>query len=278
MRSSITWLIGFRMVDWRYRFGERFAVGRVGGVDRYQLATPAYSIYGGIGRTVAQLPGRGCPKWDLGLDFRYAQNIARDHVLATDPDVDAARKLLQDRERCLVSIAAILIAAILIGRYAIAAIAVVRPVALSEPSYRNSRLCPTIVAMPTHDIVHPWSIGGANDSRWTSRCGWDPDPIAVRTGRLVEFEHERRVHQSACDLRTLSRVQVAMALPPRFSQAVPWSQPMSLARTGTASASNGATSRRKPCSNCCGTRRSSAIERRGLAAPSSDQRQGVAEA
>jgi hypothetical protein len=24
------------------------------------------------------------PKWDLGIDFRYAQNVARNHVLATD--------------------------------------------------------------------------------------------------------------------------------------------------------------------------------------------------
>jgi hypothetical protein len=24
------------------------------------------------------------PKWDIGMDFRYAQNIARDRVLPTD--------------------------------------------------------------------------------------------------------------------------------------------------------------------------------------------------
>ncbi len=77
-------LIGFRMVDWRYRFGEKFAVSAFGGVDRYQLATPAYSIYFGAGvqwrNFLAWLP-----KWDLGVDFRYGQNIARDHVLPTDP-------------------------------------------------------------------------------------------------------------------------------------------------------------------------------------------------
>jgi hypothetical protein len=25
------------------------------------------------------------PKWDLGLDVRHAQNLARDHLLADDP-------------------------------------------------------------------------------------------------------------------------------------------------------------------------------------------------
>ena len=36
-------------------------------------------------RAVAQFPAQWLPKWDLGFDFRHAQNIARDHVLASDP-------------------------------------------------------------------------------------------------------------------------------------------------------------------------------------------------
>jgi hypothetical protein len=78
-------LIGFRAVDWRYRFdGDAFAVGAFFGVNRYQLATPAYSEYAGLGAEWRNfLPW--LPKWDLGLDFRHAQNIARDHVLPTDP-------------------------------------------------------------------------------------------------------------------------------------------------------------------------------------------------
>jgi hypothetical protein len=51
------------------------------GVNRYNLATPAYSLYGGIGTQWRNI----VPKWDIGVDFRYAQNIARNHVLATDP-------------------------------------------------------------------------------------------------------------------------------------------------------------------------------------------------
>jgi Capsule assembly protein Wzi len=74
-------LIGVRPVDYRRRFGETFALNLYAGVDRYNLATPAYSLYGGIGGQWRNV----VPKWDLGLDFRYAQNIARDHVYVTDP-------------------------------------------------------------------------------------------------------------------------------------------------------------------------------------------------
>jgi hypothetical protein len=78
-------LIGFRAIDWRYRFDhDAFAIGAFLGVNRYQLATPAYSEYAGLGVQWRNfLPW--LPKWDLGLDFRHAQNIARDHVLPTDP-------------------------------------------------------------------------------------------------------------------------------------------------------------------------------------------------
>jgi hypothetical protein len=74
-------LIGVRPIDYRHRYGDTFALNIFAGVDRYNLATPAYSLYGGIGGQWRNV----VPKWDLGLDFRYAQNIARDHVDATDP-------------------------------------------------------------------------------------------------------------------------------------------------------------------------------------------------
>ncbi|HYM42638.1 MAG TPA: capsule assembly Wzi family protein, partial [Steroidobacteraceae bacterium] len=76
-------LIGVRAVDYRHRFGDTFALGLFAGVDRYDLATPAYSVYGGFGAEWRDLLGalRG---WSLGLDFRYGQNIARDHVLPGD--------------------------------------------------------------------------------------------------------------------------------------------------------------------------------------------------
>ena len=78
-------LVGVRLIDYRHRYTESFALGLFLGADRYNLATPAYSMYGGIGAQWRNfLPG-WLPKWDLGFDLRHAQNIARDHVLATDP-------------------------------------------------------------------------------------------------------------------------------------------------------------------------------------------------
>ena len=74
-------LVGVRALDYRYRFGESFALGLFAGVNRYNLATPAYSLYGGVGAQWRNV----LPHWDIGLDYRYAQNIARNHVLATDP-------------------------------------------------------------------------------------------------------------------------------------------------------------------------------------------------
>ena len=73
-------LLGVRPVDYRYRFGDTFALGLFAGVNRYNVATPAYSLYAGIGGQWRNV----LPKWDVGLDLRYAQNIARNHVLPTD--------------------------------------------------------------------------------------------------------------------------------------------------------------------------------------------------
>jgi hypothetical protein len=74
-------LLGVRFIDYRYRFTDSFALGLSMGVARYNLPTPAYSIYFGTGALWRNI----LPKWDLGIDFRHAQNVARDHVLATDP-------------------------------------------------------------------------------------------------------------------------------------------------------------------------------------------------
>jgi Capsule assembly protein Wzi len=73
-------LIGVRPIDYRHRFNDTFAFDLFAGVNRYDVATPAYSLYAGLGGEWLNV----LPKWDLGLDFRYAQNIARDHVLASD--------------------------------------------------------------------------------------------------------------------------------------------------------------------------------------------------
>ena len=74
-------LIGLRALDYRHRFDSPVTFSLFGGVARYNLATPATSIYAGMGGGWRNI----LPKWDLDLDLRYAQNVARDHVLATDP-------------------------------------------------------------------------------------------------------------------------------------------------------------------------------------------------
>jgi hypothetical protein len=77
-------LIGVRAIDYRYRFTDSFALGAFIGATRYNVATPAYSVYFGVGGLWRDI----LPKWDLGLDLRYAQNVARDHLLASDPQGD----------------------------------------------------------------------------------------------------------------------------------------------------------------------------------------------
>ena len=74
-------LIGLRPLDWRYRFTDHFAMSAFGGVARYNVQTPATSMYAGLGAQWRDV----LPSWDLNVDFRYAQNVARDHVLASDP-------------------------------------------------------------------------------------------------------------------------------------------------------------------------------------------------
>jgi hypothetical protein len=73
-------LLGARAVDYRHRFTDHVALNVFAGVARYDLATPAYSLYGGIGPQWRNI----LPNWDVGVDLRYAQNVARNHVLASD--------------------------------------------------------------------------------------------------------------------------------------------------------------------------------------------------
>lgn len=77
-------LTGVRAIDWRYRFGPAFALSGFVGADRYNVATPAFSIFYGLGLAWRDFAPRWLPKFDLDLDYRHAQNIARDHVLPTD--------------------------------------------------------------------------------------------------------------------------------------------------------------------------------------------------
>jgi len=74
-------LVGLRLIDYRYRFDGPLALGVFAGAARYNLQTPAFSIYYGGGVQWRDI----VPKWDLSLEYRHAQNLARDHLLASDP-------------------------------------------------------------------------------------------------------------------------------------------------------------------------------------------------
>jgi Capsule assembly protein Wzi len=73
-------LIGLRPLDYRHRFDGPLAFNLFAGIARYNVETPATSVYAGLGGQWRDI----LPSWDLNLDFRYAQNLARDHVLASD--------------------------------------------------------------------------------------------------------------------------------------------------------------------------------------------------
>ena len=74
-------LIGVRLLDYRYRFKGPIALTASLGAARYALATPAYGFYYAAGIQWRNI----LPHVDLGLEGRYYDSIARDHVLPSDP-------------------------------------------------------------------------------------------------------------------------------------------------------------------------------------------------
>ena len=77
-------LIGVRLLDYRYRFWGPLAADAFFGAARYALDTPAYGYYYGIGLEWRNV----LPHVDVGVDFRYDDSIARDHLLPSDPHVN----------------------------------------------------------------------------------------------------------------------------------------------------------------------------------------------
>jgi hypothetical protein len=74
-------LLGVRLLDYRYRTSGPLAFDIFLGAARYALATPAYGFYYGAGAQWRNV----LPGWDLGVDFRYNDSVARDHLLPSDP-------------------------------------------------------------------------------------------------------------------------------------------------------------------------------------------------
>ena len=74
-------LVGVRLIDYRYRFNGPIALDAFLGAARYALGTPAYGFYYGVGAQWRNI----LPGWDAGVDLRYDDTIARDHLLPSDP-------------------------------------------------------------------------------------------------------------------------------------------------------------------------------------------------
>ena len=74
-------LVGVRLIDYRYRFNGPIALDAFLGAARWALGTPAYGFYYGVGMQWRNV----LPGWDVGVDLRYDDTLARDHLLPTDP-------------------------------------------------------------------------------------------------------------------------------------------------------------------------------------------------
>ena len=66
-------LLSARILDYRYRFDNPFALNVFLGAARYAQLTPAYGAYYGAGLQWRNI----LPHWDVGLDFRYAAKVDR---------------------------------------------------------------------------------------------------------------------------------------------------------------------------------------------------------
>lgn len=73
--------LAVRAFDYRRHLSERFAINAFLGAGRLDLATPAYGFYVGVGVQRREL----VRDWDLGIDIRWAERVARDNLLPSDP-------------------------------------------------------------------------------------------------------------------------------------------------------------------------------------------------
>ena len=74
-------LLAVRALDYRRHLNERIALGAFVGAARLDLATPAYGYYLGGGVHFKDVVA----SWDLGIDLRFGDKVARDNLLPTDP-------------------------------------------------------------------------------------------------------------------------------------------------------------------------------------------------
>ncbi|MBM0107931.1 hypothetical protein JM946_24620 [Steroidobacter sp. S1-65] len=73
--------LGVRAIDYRYNLTRRFSVGAFAGAMRLDAETAAYGYYGGVNAQLRDV----LPRFDLNLDLRASDKIARDVLLTSDP-------------------------------------------------------------------------------------------------------------------------------------------------------------------------------------------------
>jgi hypothetical protein len=74
-------LLAVRALDYERHLSDRISIGAFFGAARLALATPAYGYYLGGGVRFREL----LRDWDLGVDLRIGDKIARDNLLPSDP-------------------------------------------------------------------------------------------------------------------------------------------------------------------------------------------------
>ena len=74
-------LLSARILDYRYRFDNPLALNLFLGAARYAALTPAYGFYYGAGMQWRNV----LPKWDVGIDLRYASKVNRLRSLPGEP-------------------------------------------------------------------------------------------------------------------------------------------------------------------------------------------------
>ena len=74
-------MVALRLLDYRYRFDQHFAMGGFFGFARYSGPTPAQGYYYGLGIQWRDL----LPNWDLSLDARFFAGVQRNKLLPSDP-------------------------------------------------------------------------------------------------------------------------------------------------------------------------------------------------
>jgi hypothetical protein len=74
-------LLAVRAIDYRFNRSDRLALGGFFGAARLSLATPAYGYYLGGGVQLKEIVAG----WDLSIDLRLGDKIARDNILPSDP-------------------------------------------------------------------------------------------------------------------------------------------------------------------------------------------------